>query len=298
VKLFVSAENFKSELNACIKAGIKTELEMSPVTHIMLSLLPQDTLHKIEEIRPEIRMLLEGFTRLTTIAENSIHRAKEESADWLTYSQCVHQIASLQNSRIAGDDHWPEVKKGLKGIGQQIESIAEKSTEQITREESACTRLRTWCALLASCSELIERKMKSLEKDLARIKAKISKTRNRLSSHNRLSSPSSQSTLDKLDAKLEQRASTQELLEKENEFCIYCIWMEMKLLKTNFAQVGTMFEELSSCHSIGKRSLSTAWETLGPIAAALVEELDVTSPFQNKIADSNDFPLSPTRIEE
>lgn len=38
----------------------------------------------------------------------------------------------------------------------------------------------------------------------------------------------------------------------ENDFCLYCLWMEGKLLRSNFAQVGAMFEELASCNVLGR----------------------------------------------
>ena len=56
--------------------------------------------------------------------------------------------------------------------------------------------------------------------------------------------------------------------------------MEGKLLRSNFAQVGAMFEELASCNVLGKKEMAAAWANLEPVAQKLSEQLDVSSPFR------------------
>lgn len=57
------------------------------------------------------------------------------------------------------------------------------------------------------------------------------------------------------------------------------IWVESRLVRTQFAQVGTMIEELCTSQLTGMRQLSDAWSQLLPTATKLVTKLDIFTPY-------------------
>ena len=73
--------------------------------------------------------------------------------------------------------------------------------------------------------------------------------------------------------------STEERLESENDFSVFCIWAEAKLVRVHFAQMGTLLEEVTATQLTGLRQLKDAWDAIMEPVEGLVHKLDVFSPF-------------------
>lgn len=274
ITIFFGDADVKVSLNAAGKT-LKTELQLSTIKDEPLRFLPSDAVASLQAMPIELDAMLAGFGSLVALADKAIARKKEEVDDWAVYSADIGKLAALPASSLAGQEQWGVIHVSFKHISEKVMDIHESAQGQILREDSTGDRMRLWLQMLQAYRELFNSRMQKIEADLARLKSKIVKNASAAAKAQDGTELSA-----KLGARLERRTTKAELLEMENDFCLYCLWMEGKLLRSNFAQVGAMFEELASCNVLGKKELAAAWANLEPVAQKLSEQLDVSSPFR------------------
>lgn len=152
-----------------------------------------------------------------------------------------------------------------------MEVVCQCTNDQWVREDGSCDRIRAWCETLEAFKELMDRRFKTVEKDLGRIKNKLAR---------------SQAALEKADATLsgkladrvEQRAGKEAQLEAESDFSVFCVHSEAKLIRIQYGLLGAMMEELIASQET--EHLSRGWRELVPAATALVDKLDICTPFK------------------
>lgn len=89
----------------------------------------------------------------------------------------------------------------------------------------------------------MDARMKSVEKDLAKTKQKLARAQGALAK------ASGGALAGNLSDTVDRRAERESKLERENDFSIYCVFVEAKLIRTNFALLGLFFFFLASFHA-------------------------------------------------
>lgn len=150
--------------------------------------------------------------------------------------------------------------------------------QQIREDDGICHNLRQFMDLLQGLKDLFDRRARGIASDFDRISKKLAKEREQMARMAAAGSSGSE-TAAKLEDKIKRHDSQMDVLESKNEFSLYAIWAESKLVQVNFAQIGTLMEELAQSQMLGHRQLVGAWDSIRPLGADLVAKLESTSPF-------------------
>jgi sorting nexin-8 len=261
------------KLQAIAKAQ-EPEYISSSIADNPLAYLPLGAIGEIESVHMQIAPLLPKFLALDQLVERTCNRRQQEAKDWRELQASMLDLGQTGGGHVAGMETWETMQSAFKEVGQHLTVLVERTDEQHMREsDGLSTRLRTFTDMLTAFKEVMDRRMRTLA-DLSVVKTKIAKTTQVLAK----SSVSAAHTA-KLEAKVVRRQSKEDLLQTESDFSIYCIWVEGRLVRTQFAQVGTMIEELCTSQLTGMRQLSAAWQQLLPIATKLVGKLDIFTPY-------------------
>ena len=271
-----SAGDITKKLSANAKAA-DPEWISSSVAENPLAYLPPNAIGEIESILTQVNPLLDKFLALDALIERTRKRREQEALDWRELQASMLGLGQTGGGHVAGMENWATLQTAFTSVGQHLTVLVDRTEEQHMREaDGLCTRLRCFTDMLTAFKEVIDRRMQTL-KDLAQLKTKINKTGATLEKA-KAKAADAQNT-GKLEAKMVRRMSSEIRLQHESEFSIYCIWVESRLVRTQFAQVGTMIEELCTSQLTGMRQLSDAWSQLLPTASALVTKLDIFTPY-------------------
>jgi len=279
VVLFLN-ESSSGDITKKLTAGAKAsdpEWMSSSIAENPLAYLPENAMSEIESILTQVNPLLEKFLALDALIERTRLRRAQEARDWRELQASMLGLGQTGGGHVAGMENWETLQTAFTSVGQHLTVLVDRTEEQHMREaDGLCMRLRCFTDMLTAFKEVIDRRMQTL-KDLAMLKTKINKTGATLEKA-KVKSADSQFT-GKLEAKMVRRMSSEVRMQTESEFSIYCIWVESRLVRTQFAQVGTMIEELCTSQLTGMRQLSDAWSQLLPTATKLVTKLDIFTPY-------------------
>eukprot|EP00039_Didymoeca_costata_P020484 m.341394 g.341394 ORF g.341394 m.341394 type:complete len:528 (+) comp20091_c0_seq1:176-1759(+) len=289
VAFLSESDDIKSKLNSISKTQ-RPEWETSPIGATPLEYVDSDAVGTIEKTVIEMGPILERYRKLEDLTGRMVARRAQEARDWLEMKEWMGDDTCL-GEHVAGPQ-WNTIQASFKKTAGHLDTLHERTVEQHMRESDGFqNRIACFVQMLEAYLDMMERRMKTVEKDLGRIKSKVSRTTSALTKANNKGENSKLSG--KLEAKLLKSMSSEERLEQENDYSIYCLWAEGKLIKAHFAQLGTLLEEIASSQMTGMKQLVDTWAKMTPGVTELVEKLDIYCPYPNLRRASASGPSTP-----
>jgi len=216
-------------------------------------------------------MGIEAFSALLSLAEKLAACTSMTSAHWRSFGEKLKDLGGISSGYTAGHERWRKATGNLKTMSNLMATVSDRGEEQRLREEDGMiNNLTSFLEVLEGMKELLTRRAKGIVKDMTSNNKKLQSDKDKLNT--RRSSTSSRTSL---EAKVTQLDSAAGELSLQNTFSIYCIWQESKLVKANFAIIGTSMEELVSSQLTSHKQLCGAWEQIIPVTAKLVEGFEM-----------------------
>ncbi|EDQ87591.1 uncharacterized protein MONBRDRAFT_33245 [Monosiga brevicollis MX1] len=240
-------------------------------------LVPDDMAKRIAGLQTEIPEVMDIVGQLMNTAQAVSDNTQARAQLWRDFAEQLRSFGATPTGNMAGETRWQEANRNLRDIAALVGGVADRGDEQRLREEDGIVdNLTAFYEVVAGFKETLHRRSKGIVKDLSSSSKKQTKEHSRA---NRLSTSSGSDTSDKVvaETRAQLASSATEELHQMNNFSIYCVWCEAKLIKAFFSKIGTTLEELSSSQATGNKQLTAAWQTVHPVIETLVAALDKTS---------------------
>ncbi|EGD81412.1 hypothetical protein PTSG_02134 [Salpingoeca rosetta] len=246
----------------------KDEFQTNPLALHVEQHLPDNIAAAIQSTHTELEPVLATMKSLRETAEKVVATTETQALLWTAFAADIKKLGLSQMSHVAGHNKAQALETGLRDTSNLLKSVVDRREEQCVREmDGLVHNLQNLHEILSAFRDLLTRRLKGIAKDVGSTVKKQTRDRSRLSS----SSDGAESA--KLEAKIQQRDSALQSLAAVNNFSMYCVWCESKLIKANIAQIGTMLEEMVTSQITGHKQMASAWTPLLDTVTRLVQDL-------------------------
>eukprot|EP00045_Choanoeca_perplexa_P007843 m.72209 g.72209 ORF g.72209 m.72209 type:complete len:505 (+) comp14243_c0_seq1:112-1626(+) len=257
--------------------GAQDEYFVNPVAPNAGELVPDDMTGRVAGLQSELPNLIEIILHMKELAIELVSHTQGLAVIWRDFAEHLRMLGATPSGYMAGESRWQEANRYLKDVANLMGAVADRGDEQQLREEDGIVdNLNAFYEVLVGFKDLLQRRAKGVVKEVSSSAKKQTQERRSLSRLDSSSSVESAAKAAALQAKLNQTGAAADQLATMNNFSIYCVFCESKLIRAFFTQIGVMLEELASTQATGHRQLTAAWQQVQPIVEELVRKLDVT----------------------
>ncbi|XP_054282836.1 sorting nexin-8-like [Macrosteles quadrilineatus] len=238
-------------------------------------LVPADSTSEFATSREQIRVILQGVSRIKQIAENFATRS-------YAYADDVGELASQLNKlavepggnsewATGGNSTWTNMKRGFSLISREMSVMSGKASSLAQCEETeVCERLRSLSDVLAGHADLCERVEKGVASDHQKALSKMLALKRR----------QMQGVLRGSDAEsvetLERRMLAQESMiasvEQRAAFSLHCVHMETQLVHAQLEVLAGVLNTLVDVQANGHAQLAGIWRAIHPTVSKCLPE--------------------------
>eukprot|EP00730_Choanoeca_flexa_P001531 TRINITY_DN10675_c0_g1_i6.p1 TRINITY_DN10675_c0_g1~~TRINITY_DN10675_c0_g1_i6.p1 ORF type:complete len:550 (+),score=133.41 TRINITY_DN10675_c0_g1_i6:88-1737(+) len=249
----------------------------SPVAMEAAELVPDDMAGRIAGLTSELPNLLEIINHMRELAVKLVDHTEGLALLWRDFAEQLKLLGATPSGYMAGESRWQEANRYLKDVSNLMGAVADRGDEQRLREEDGILdNLHAFHEVLLGFKELLARRAKGVVKEMGTSSRRQSQERRSMSRLDSTSSVDSAAKAAALQAKMSQTDAAIDQLTLMNNFSIYCVFCESKLIRAFFTQIGVLLEELASTQATGHKQLTAAWQQVMPLVEDLVKKLDVT----------------------
>uniref|UniRef100_A0A1B6MBK3 PX domain-containing protein n=1 Tax=Graphocephala atropunctata TaxID=36148 RepID=A0A1B6MBK3_9HEMI len=233
-------------------------------------LVPADCTSEFATSREQIRVILQGVTRIKLIAENFAARSHAYADDMGELASQLNKLAAEPGGSSAwatgGNNTWLNMKKGFNLISKELTTMSARASSLALCEESeVCERLNVLVDVLAGHKELCERVEKGVASDHQKALAKMLALKRR-----QMQGVLRGSDAESVEA-LEQRMLTQESViasvELRAAFSLHCVHMETQLVHAHLEVLAGVLNTLVSVQANEHTQLAEIWRSINPTVA-------------------------------
>eukprot|EP00043_Microstomoeca_roanoka_P030320 m.25860 g.25860 ORF g.25860 m.25860 type:complete len:539 (-) comp9936_c1_seq1:263-1879(-) len=272
VKIFFTYEG--SDIQTRLKDLAKTardEFYTNPMAADAGSVLPDEISVSIQSTNNELESVISTMKSLRDTAEDIAHHTSAASELWGRFASDLRQLASTQISNLAGHTKASAMERHLRDASNLMKSVVDRGQEQCVREmDGLVHNLQNLHEILLAFRDLLTRRLKGIAKEMGATTRKLTKERSRLDSGGSDAAESA-----KLEAKIQQSNAALNSLSAINDFSMYCVWCESKLIRANLAQIGTMLEEMATSQVTGHKQMAMAWSAMLETVNSFVTALSI-----------------------
>ncbi|XP_063234264.1 sorting nexin-8-like isoform X2 [Bacillus rossius redtenbacheri] len=230
-------------------------------------LVPGDTHMEFANSRDQIRIILNGVSRLKQIADVLAQRSHGYAADM---AELGSQLASLATEphvsslwATGGNHVWTDMKRGFHIISKEFGLLSSRAGQQARREEDeVCEKLNLLLDVLVAHRELCERHEKGVAQDHARALSKMLALKKRQMQG--VIQGTDAESVDQLESKMMEQENVIANVELRNAFSLHCLHVETQLVHAHLEILATVLCTLVSVQKRGHSELAAVWEQIQP----------------------------------
>nr|CAD7459956.1 unnamed protein product [Timema tahoe] len=266
-------------------------------------LVPLDTHTEFANSRDQIRVILNGVSRLKQIADILAQRSHGYAADMTELGSQLTALASEPHGSslwaTGGNRVWADMKRGFHIISKEFALLSSHASQQATREEDeVCEKLNLLLDVLVAHRELCDRHEKGVAQDHAKALAKmlalkkrqmqgviqgtdVSTTRGCLLGdwpeplvyvYSLCSLGLRAESVDQLESKMMDQENVIANMELRNYFSLHCLHMETQLVHAHLEILATVLSTLVSVQIRGHSELADVWAQIQPTVEKCLPE--------------------------
>ncbi|XP_058798848.1 sorting nexin-8-like [Phymastichus coffea] len=252
------------------------EFATSELSSRAKELVPAETLTEFGSARDQIRVILQGVSRLKNIADCLAIRSHSYAADMAELGSQLNSLAcESHNSSWAtgGSTIWQDMKKGFHIIAKEFGLLSSRALQQAMREETmVCEQLNLLLDLLIAHRSLCERHERGVTADHQRaLSTMLSLKKRQMQGVIR---GTDADTVEHLENRMVAQESVIANMELRNQFSLHCLHMETQLVHAHLEILATVLQSLVNVQIRGHSELAEVWKSIEPtIMKCLPEKL-------------------------
>ncbi|XP_069684985.1 sorting nexin-8-like [Periplaneta americana] len=244
-------------------------------------LVPPETHTEFANSRDQIRVILNGISRLKQIADVLALRSHGYAADM---AELGSQLTSLANEphgssswATGGNNVWADMKKGFHIISKEFGLLSSKAMQQAVREEDeVCERLNLLLDILIAHRELCERHEKGVAQDHNKALAKMLSLKKRQMQG--VIKGTDAESVEQLESKMMEQESVIASVELRNAFSLHCLHLETQLVHAHLEILAAVLGTLVAVQIRGHSEMADVWRLIQPTVAKCLPENNIQPP--------------------
>nr|CAD7445412.1 unnamed protein product [Timema bartmani] len=238
-------------------------------------LVPLDTHTEFANSRDQIRVILNGVSRLKQIADILAQRSHGYAADMTELGSQLTALASEPHGSslwaTGGNRVWADMKRGFHIISKEFALLSSHASQQATREEDeVCEKLNLLLDVLVAHRELCDRHEKGVAQDHAKALAKMLALKKRQMQG--VIQGTDAESVDQLESKMMDQENVIANMELRNYFSLHCLHMETQLVHAHLEILATVLSTLVSVQIRGHSELADVWAQIQPTVEKCLPE--------------------------
>lgn len=246
---------------------IPDEFTTSELAARAKELVPSDTHSEFATSREQIRVILNGVSRIKQIADVFALRSHGYAADMAELGNQLTALAlepgGASSWATGGNTTWADMKKGFSIISKEFTLLSSKASQiAIREEEEVCEHLNSLLDVLSGHRELCERVEKGVAHDHQKALSKMLELKKR-----QIQGVLRGSDAESVEA-LEHRMLAQEnviaSMELRAAFSLHCVHLETQLVHAHLEILATVLNTLVAVQMRGHSDLAEVWKLIHP----------------------------------
>nr|CAD7426416.1 unnamed protein product [Timema monikensis] len=238
-------------------------------------LVPLDTHTEFANSRDQIRVILNGVSKLKQIADILAQRSHGYAADMTELGSQLSALASEPHGSslwaTGGNRVWADMKRGFHIISKEFALLSSHASQQATREEDeVCEKLNLLLDVLVAHRELCDRHEKGVAQDHAKALAKMLALKKRQMQG--VIQGTDAESVDQLESKMMDQENVIANMELRNYFSLHCLHMETQLVHAHLEILATVLSTLVSVQIRGHSELADVWAQIQPTVEKCLPE--------------------------